>query len=86
MFAAGRLDSLSTWIVTPKLELEANPLVWRAGFVRMAPLILLLLYLPFPTLSHIRHTKVCDTGASAWHWRPESRMPQRVVCTDWLAE
>jgi len=34
------MDFLSTWIVTPKLELEANPLMRRAGFVRMALLIL----------------------------------------------
>ena len=30
------LDFLSTWLVTPRLELEANPLMRRAGFIRMA--------------------------------------------------
>lgn len=30
------MDFLSTWIVTPRLELEANPLMRRVGFVRMA--------------------------------------------------
>ncbi|MCH7478303.1 MAG: hypothetical protein IIA14_09390 [SAR324 cluster bacterium] len=34
------MDFLSTWIVTPKLELEANPLMRRAGFIRMALTIL----------------------------------------------
>ena len=40
MFLARALDFLSTWIVTPKLELEANPLMRRAGFIRMALTIL----------------------------------------------
>ncbi len=40
MFVARLLDFLSTWIVTPKLELEANPLMRRAGFIRMALTIL----------------------------------------------
>ena len=40
MAIARVLDFLSTWIVTPKLELEANPLMRRAGFIRMALTIL----------------------------------------------
>ena len=36
MFVARLLDFLSTWIVTPKLELEANPLMGQVGFIRMA--------------------------------------------------
>ena len=40
MAVARLLDFLSTWIVTPKLELEANPLMRRAGFIRMALTIL----------------------------------------------
>jgi hypothetical protein len=47
MFVARGLDFLSTWLVTPKLELEANPLMRRTGFVRMALLNLPLLGLPF---------------------------------------
>ena len=47
MFLARGLDFLSTWIVTPKLELESNPLMRRAGFFRMALLNLPLLGLPF---------------------------------------
>ena len=46
MALARGLDFLSTWIVTPKLELEANPLMRRAGFIRMALLNLPLLGLP----------------------------------------
>ena len=34
------LDFHSTWIVTPRLELEANPLMRRVGFIRMALTIL----------------------------------------------
>ncbi len=40
MFVARGLDFLPIWIVTPKLELEANPLMRRAGFIRMALTIL----------------------------------------------
>ena len=40
MALARGLDFLSTWIVSPKLELEANPLMRRAGFIRMALTIL----------------------------------------------
>ena len=40
------MDFLSTWIVTPKLELEANPLMRRVGFIWMALLNLPLLGLP----------------------------------------
>ncbi len=40
------LDFLSTWIVTPRLELEANPLMRRVGWRRMALLNLPLLALP----------------------------------------
>ena len=40
LFIARALDFLSTWFVTPKLELEANPLAQRTGFVRMALTIL----------------------------------------------
>ena len=46
MFAARGLDFLSTWLVTPKLELEANPLMRRLSWVRMALLNLPLLGLP----------------------------------------
>ena len=42
------LDFLSTWIVTPTLALEANPLMRRTGFVRMA-------LLDNPTLQHNGH-------------------------------
>lgn len=34
------LDLLSKWIVTPQLELEANPLMRRTGWGRMALTIL----------------------------------------------
>ena len=40
MAFARALDFLSTWIVTPTLKLEANPLARRAGLVRMALIIL----------------------------------------------
>ncbi len=40
MFVARGLDFLPTWIVTPTLKLEANPLARRAGLVRMARTIL----------------------------------------------
>jgi uncharacterized membrane protein YhdT len=44
-FARG-LDFLSTWLVTPRLHLEANPLMRRLRWVRMAALNLPLLGLP----------------------------------------
>ncbi len=47
MSVARGLDFLSTWLITAKLQLEANPLMRRAGFIRMA-----LLILPHPNLSH----------------------------------
>ena len=34
MAVARGLDFLSTWLVTPKLELEANPLMRRLGWAR----------------------------------------------------
>ena len=40
MFVARLLDFLSTWVVTPRLELEANPLMGQVGFIRMALTIL----------------------------------------------
>ena len=46
IFARG-MDFLSTWLVTPTLKLEANPLARRVGLVRMALLNLPLLGLPF---------------------------------------
>ncbi|MCZ6472249.1 MAG: hypothetical protein O7A08_14695 [SAR324 cluster bacterium] len=46
MALARGLDFLSTWLVTPRLELEANPLMRRTGYVRMALLNLPLLGLP----------------------------------------
>ena len=46
MAVARGLDFLSTWLVTPKLELEANPLMRRASWGRMALLNLPLLALP----------------------------------------
>ena len=36
MAVARLLDFLSNWIVTPRPELEGNPLMWRAGFIRLA--------------------------------------------------
>lgn len=45
--AARVLDFLSTWIVTPRLELEANPLARRLRWGRMALLNLPLAALPF---------------------------------------
>ena len=39
VFARG-MDFLSTWLVTPTLKLEANPLARRVGLVRMALTIL----------------------------------------------
>ncbi len=36
MALARGLDFLSTWLVIPRLELEANPFMRRAGFIRMA--------------------------------------------------
>jgi hypothetical protein len=41
------LDFLSTWVVTPRLELEANPLARRLRWGRMALLNVPLLALPF---------------------------------------
>jgi len=41
------LDFLSTWVVTPRLELEANPLLRRMRWGPMALLNLPLLALPF---------------------------------------
>ena len=46
MAVARGLDFLSTWLITPKLQLEANPLMRRTGFARMALLNLPLLGLP----------------------------------------
>ena len=46
LFVARGLDFLSTWIVTPTLKLEANPLARRAGLVRMALVNVPLLALP----------------------------------------
>ena len=63
MFVARGLDFLSTWIVTPKLELEANPLMRRAGFIRMALLNLPLLDLPSNPPCH---TNPCRGGAGVW--------------------
>jgi hypothetical protein len=40
MIVAPGLDFLSTWIVAPRMEAEANPLMRRADLVRMALLIL----------------------------------------------
>ncbi len=40
MAVARGLDFLSTWLITPKLQLEANPLMRRTGFARMALTIL----------------------------------------------
>ncbi|HKI99461.1 MAG TPA: hypothetical protein VKB51_13395 [bacterium] len=40
------LDFLSTWAVTPRLELEANPLARKVGWGRMALLNVPLLGLP----------------------------------------
>lgn len=40
------LDFLSTWVVTPRLELEANPLMRRVRWGRMALLNVPLLALP----------------------------------------
>lgn len=43
----GRLgDIISTWLITPKLELEANPVVRRLGW-RFAVLTLLLCLVPY---------------------------------------
>jgi len=47
MVLARGLDFLSTWLVTPGLKLEANPLMRRTGYVRMALLNLPLAGLPF---------------------------------------
>ncbi len=47
MIVARGLDFFSTWLVTPKLELEENPLLWRLRWKRMAALNLPLLGLPF---------------------------------------
>ena len=47
MAVARLLDFLSTWIVTPKLELEANPLMRRLRWGRMALINVPLLGLPF---------------------------------------
>lgn len=44
------LDFLSTWVVTPRLELEANPLMQRAGWGWMA-----LLNLPLAALPLLHH-------------------------------
>lgn len=46
IFVSRALDFLSTWIVTPKLELEANPLMRRMRWGRMALFNLPLLALP----------------------------------------
>ena len=35
LFVARGLDFLSTWIVTPTLKLEANPLMRRVSWLRM---------------------------------------------------
>ena len=40
LFVARLLDFLSTWVVTPRLELEANPLMRRMRWGRMALTIL----------------------------------------------
>lgn len=47
MFVARSLDFFSTWVVTPRLELEANPLMRRMRWGRMGLLNLPLLGLPF---------------------------------------
>jgi len=47
LFVARGLDFLSTWIVTPTLKLEANPLMRRVSWLRMIVLNLPLLGLPF---------------------------------------
>jgi hypothetical protein len=44
------LDFLSTWIVTPRLELEANPLARRLRWGPMA-----LLNVPLPALPFVHH-------------------------------
>lgn len=46
MALARGMDFLSTWLVTPKLELEANPIMRRLRWGRMALLNLPLLALP----------------------------------------
>ena len=48
--ASRALDFLSTWIVTPRLALEANALMRRSGWARMA-----LLNLPLPALPLLHH-------------------------------
>ncbi len=40
LFVARGLDFLSTWIVTPTLKLEANPLMRRVSWLRMIVTIL----------------------------------------------
>ena len=40
MFVARLLDFLSTWVVTSHLELEANPLMRKVLWIRMALTIL----------------------------------------------
>ncbi|MEE8394462.1 MAG: hypothetical protein V3S29_00290 [bacterium] len=47
MLVARGLDFLSTWLVTPRLTLEANPLMRRLRWGRMGLLNLPLLGLPF---------------------------------------
>ena len=46
MLLARGLDFISTWIVTPTLSLEANPLARRVGYLKMALFNLPLLALP----------------------------------------
>ena len=46
LFVSRTLDFLSTWLATPRLSLEANPLMRRIGYFRMALLNLPLLGLP----------------------------------------
>jgi hypothetical protein len=87
LFARG-MDFLSTWIATPRLVLEANPLArwmgWKIGLVVNVALCVFFSFWPFPTIV-VATTSLLVAGRnfqSAWLMRLLGEEGYR----DWLLD
>lgn len=89
---ARAMDFLSTWVATPNLKLEANPIArkmgWKVGIVVNVALCFLFAFWPLPTVV-ITTTSLLVAARnfqSAWLMRTMGEMSYRLWMTERLHE
>jgi hypothetical protein len=88
LWFAGGMDLLSTWVASPRLELEANPLLrrlgWRFGVAAKILLGPALAFWPFPAVIVITTTVMVAARNFHSAWLSRSMGEARYRC--WMTE